>query len=175
MATEETLAQQIEYNADAIDVLFDTVGRSNTCIVADVPRAAFTIRQRVFEECSKVVVVTDLSLSGLRDTMRLMTGIEETAPGKPIYVVVNRIGGKSQAMTPGDFQKALDHKVNFTIPEDSKSFTLAANNGKPVVQISANNPASKAFRKIAEGLADMASDSPGGSQKTGWRRFFKKK
>jgi len=175
MATEETLAQQIEYNADAIDVLFDTVGRSNTCIVADVPRTAFTVRQRVFEECSKIVVVTDLSLSGLRDSMRLMTGIEETAPGKPIFVAVNRTGGKFPAMSIKDFQRALGHKVNFTIPDDPKSFNLAANNGKPVAQISANNQVTKAIRKIAEGLADLAGDNSDGPPTVGWRRFFKKK
>jgi pilus assembly protein CpaE len=176
MATEETLAQQIEYNADAIDILFDTVGRANTCIVADVPRAAFTVRQRVFEECSKIVVVTDLTLSGLRDTMRLMTGIEETAPSKPTFVVVNRTGGKFQAMTTKDFQKALGHKVNFTIPDDPKTLNLAANNGKPVVQMHANNQVSKAIRKVAEGLAEMAGENAdGSSSKGGWRRFFNRK
>ncbi len=175
MATEETLAQQIDYNADAVDILFDTVGRSNTCIVADVPRSAFTVRQRVIEECSKVIVVTDLSLSGLRDTMRLMTGIEETAPNKPTFVIVNRTGGKNQAMSVSDFQKALGHKVNFTIPDDPKSFILAANNGKPVVQINANNNIAKAFRKITEALADMAGENTGGSSNGGWRRFFKRK
>ncbi len=175
MATEETLAQQIEYNADAIDILFDTVGRTNTCIVADVPRSAFTVRQRVFEECSKILLVTDLTLSGLRDTMRLMAGIEETAPGKPTFVVVNRTGGKFQAMTTGDFQKALGHKVNFTIPDDPKSFNLAANNGKPVVQINSRSQVSKAIRKIAEGVSDLVDGNADGSSKTGWRRFFKRK
>ncbi len=175
MATEETLAHQIEYNPDAIDILFDTVGRSNTCIVADVPRSAYTVRQRVFEDCSKILVVTDLTLSGLRDTMRLITGIEEVAPGRLVYIVANRTGGKYQAMTTKDFQKALGHKVNFVVPDDPKTFNLAANNGKPIAQIQTKNPVSKAIRKIAEEMTEIAAEDVGSAPKTGWRRFFKRK
>ena len=176
MATEETLAQQIAYNPDAIDVLFETVGRSNACIVADVPRSAFAVRQRVFEVCSKVIVVTDLTLSGLRDTMRLLTGIEEVATGKPVIIVANRTGGKFQAMSAKEFQKALGHKVNFVIPDDPKTFNLAANNGKPVAQLYGKCPVSKVVRKIAETVVDAPADKQKEvGPKAGWRRFLKRK
>lgn len=176
MATEETLAQQIAYNPDAIDVLFETVGRSNTCIVADVPRSAFSVRQRVFEVCSKIIVVTDLTLSGLRDTMRLLTGIEEVAAGRPVFVVANRIGGKFQAMNAKEFQKALGHKVDFVIPDDPKTFNLAANNGKPVVQLFGKCPVSKVVRKIAGSVVDAPADKQKeAGSKAKWRRFLSRK
>ena len=175
MATEETLAQQIAFNPEAIDVLFETVGRNNPYIVVDVPRTNFAVRQRVFEASTKIVVVTDLTLSGLRDTMRLMTGIEEVAPGKPAFVVANRTGDKQQAMTTGEFQKALGHKVDFAIPADPKPFKVAANNGKPVVQTHSKSQVSRAMRKIAEALQEAPAEAAEKSPRIDWRRLFKRK
>ena len=174
MATEETLAQQIAFNPDAIDILFDTVGRNNDCIVIDVPRNSFGVRQRVFEGCSKILVVTDLTLAGLRDSMRLLTGIEEAKPGTEVVVIANRVGSGRQAMSAKDFQKALGHKVDFTIPDDQKAFIQAANNGKPVVQMAGRSAASKALRRIADKQAEATGKPADKKSKGSWRRFFKK-
>jgi pilus assembly protein CpaE len=175
MATEETLAQQIAFNPDAIDILFEAVGRTNTCIVADVPRTSFAVRQRVFEDCTKIIVVTDLSLSGLRDCMRLLTGIEEVAADRPVFVVANRAGGKHDAMSAKEFQKALGHKVDFVVPDDPKAFVAAANNGKPVVQTHGKTPVSKMIRKIAEAVADMPAEKTNTGPRLNLKKLFKRK
>ncbi len=174
MATEETLAQEIAFNPDAIDVLLEAVGRASDQIIIDMPRSAFAVRQRVFEAASKIVLVTELSLPGLRDSMRLLTGIEEVSVGKPVTVVANRTGGAQQAMQPRDFQKALGHKIDFVIPEDRKSFIEAANNGKPLVSSNQRSAATKALRKVAEKLVDgQSGDEQGAKKKKSWR-FGKK-
>lgn len=174
MATEETLAQQIAFNPEAIDVLFETLGRSNDVIVIDVPRTSFAVRGRVFEACSRIVLVTELTLPGLRDSMRLLTGVEEVALGTPVTVIANRASGGPQAMSLKDFQKALGHKVDFVIPEDRKAFNRAANNGKPLVQANAKSAASKALRRIAGKLSEGVT-APQKEQKKGtFGRFFKK-
>lgn len=174
MATEETLAQQIHYNPEAVDVLFDTVGRNNSSIVIDVPRSSFGVRHRVFEVCSTILVVTDLTLAGLRDSMRLLTGIEEAKPGVEAIVIANRIGSGRQAMSAKDFQKALGHKVNFTIPDDPKAFIQAANAGKPLVQIAGRSAASKAIRRIADRLSAAMEVPAEKKPKVSLSRLFKK-
>lgn len=176
MATEETLAQQIAFNPEAVDILLESLGRTNQCLVVDLPRSAFAVRQRVFEACSTIVLVTELSLPGLRDSMRLLTGIEEAARGTRVIVVANQMGGAHQAMSPKDFQKALGHKIDFVIPEDRKAFTQAANNGKPVAQSSHNSPVSKTLRRIAEKLSEgqPAANAPKQQKKGSWRRLFNK-
>jgi len=170
MATEETLAQEIAFNPDAIDVLLEAVGRASDQIIIDMPRSAFAVRQRVFEAASKIVLVTELSLPGLRDSMRLLTGIEEVSIGKPVTVIANRTGGAQQAMQPRDFQKALGHKIDFVIPEDRKSFIEAANNGKPLVSSNQRSAATKALRKVAETLVGGQSDGEqSAKKKMSWR------
>jgi pilus assembly protein CpaE len=168
MATEETLAQEIAFNPGAIDVLLEAVGRASEHIVIDMPRSAFAVRQRVFEAASRIVLVTELSLPGLRDSMRLLTGIEEASVGKPVTVIANRAGGTQQAMPPRDFQKALGHKIDFIIPEDRKAFIEAANSGKPLVQANQRSAASKMLRKVAEHLVGGQSGEKPKAKKSLW-------
>lgn len=177
MATEETLAHEIAYNPDAIDVLFEALGRTNDCIVVDLPRSAFAVRQRVFEAATSIVLVTELSLSGLRDSLRILAGIEDVALGKTVTVVANRTGGSHQAMQAGDFQKALGHKVDLQIAEEPKPFHKAANNGKPLVQSDKNARASKVLRRMAGKLltADPGDGEAKKKSKGSWRWVFKKK
>ncbi len=189
MATEETLSADIHFNPDAIDLLFDTLGRSHEYIVVDLPRSALAVRRRIFESATNVLLVTELSLPGLRDAMRILSSVEEAAKGTAVSVIANRAGGAQQAMSPRDFQKALGHKVDFLIPLDEKAFKQAANNGKPVVQGNSRSKASKALRGIADKLGvvekDKAKDrakskakgkAPAAAEqeKKSWSRIFKK-
>jgi len=168
MATEETLAQEIAFNPGAIDVLLEAVGRTSDQIIIDMPRSAFAVRQRVFEAASRIVLVTELSLPGLRDCMRLLTGIEEISVGKPVTVIANRTGGAQQAMQPKDFEKALGHKIDFLVPEDRKAFIEAANNGKPLAQSNQRSTATKALRKIAGAVTGGQSEETQKGKKKFW-------
>jgi pilus assembly protein CpaE len=141
------------------------------------------VRQRIFETATDILLVTELTLPGLRDAMRILSTIEEVAAGQPVIVIANRTGSLQQAMSPKDFQKALGHKVSFLIPQDEKVFKQAANNGKPVVQIDARSKASKTMQSIAAKLTGekqpAKSMRDGGEQKdpkkkSSWSQMFKK-
>jgi pilus assembly protein CpaE len=183
MATEETLSTDIHFKPEAIDLLFDTLGRTNEYIVVDLPRSALALRQRIFETATDILLITELTLPGLRDAMRILSSIEETAAGKPVIVIANRAGSPQQAMSPKDFQRALRHKVEFLIPQDEKAFKLAANNGKPIVQIDARSKASKTMQSIVAKLTgekksaktkDNRSKENKSEKKSSWSRMFKK-
>ncbi len=173
MATEETLSQDIHFNPDAVDLLFDALGRNNSNIIVDLPRSAFAVRQRVFEDATRILLVTELNLPCLRDAMRIMTTIEEVSLGTPITVIANRTGGARQAMQPKDFQKALGHSIDFMIPEDEKAFQKAANEGKPLVQNDTRSKATKALHNISRVISSgpQAADE---KTKKSWTRFFKR-
>ncbi len=173
MAAEETLSTDAVINPDAVDVLFDTLGRTNRCIIVDLPRPAVALRQRVLQTVDQIVVVTETTLSGLRDTLRILTSIEEAASGTPVYLIANRAGGGHQAMATGDFQKALGRKIDLVIPDDPKAFNTAANAGKPLMQCVANSKAAKAIKAGSKNLIVESSDK---NQETkSWRNLFKRK
>lgn len=149
MATEENLTAEAQFNPNAVDALFEALGRTNDAIVVDVPRAAYAVRRRVFEAATEIILVTELNLSGLRDALRLLQGIQEVAPQTPVRVVVNRTAGPKQAMQVKDFQKALEHRIDVQLPDEPKVFNAAANSGKPLAQSHARARVCKALRKMA--------------------------
>ncbi len=148
MATEENLAGEIAFNSESIGMLFDALGQTNDCVVVDLPRPSFGLRHQTLRAATHVVLVTELGLSGLRDTIRLLGNVEEAAPKAKIFVVANRGGGDQQAMRLPDFQKALGRKVDLLVPDEAKAFNEAANTGKPVVHFAGRSKAAKAIQKI---------------------------
>lgn len=183
MATEETLSDDVHFKPEAIDLLFDTLGRTNEYIIVDLPRSALALRQRIFETATDIILITELTLPGLRDAMRILSNIEETASGKSVIVVANRAGSMQQAMSPKDFQKALTHKVEFLIPQDEKAFKQAANNGKPLVQVDSRGKPAKTMQNIVAKLTGekkpiriqgTGAEEGEPKKKSSWGKMFKK-
>jgi pilus assembly protein CpaE len=169
MATEENLAHGHSFSPNAVEILFETLAHENGCIVIDLPRALYSVRDQVLNQATRVVLVTELSLPALRDSIRLLGIIEEAAPKTPITVVANRCKGGQQAMGEGEFQKALGRKVDLMITDESKAFNDAANTGKPVVNHAGRSKAAKSLRSIADIVVSDSSDSqskPEGSSKS---------
>ena len=175
MATEETLADDIHFNPNAIDVLFETLGRSCDTIVIDVPRPSFTVRQKVMEASTRIILVTETTLSGLRDSIRLLASVEEIAPDTPVTVIANRTGGPAQAMPIGEFQKALGRKIDHHIPDESKLLNKAANSGKPLVQQDKRGKVAKEIQKLAKEVGGGSSEDQKKKSKGGFARLFKGK
>lgn len=162
MATEENLAHGHSFSPNAVEILFDTLAHENGCIVIDLPRALYSVRDQVLNQATRVILVTELSLPALRDSIRLLGIIEEAAPKTPITVIANRCKGGQQAMSEGEFQKALGRKIDLMITDESKAFNDAANTGKPVVNHAGRSKAAKSLRSIAD---TMVSDSPDSQSK----------
>lgn len=183
MATEETLSSEVHFKPEAIDLLFDTLGRTNEYIIVDLPRSALAVRQRIFESVTDILLITELTLPGLRDAMRIISNIEEAVAGKAVTVIANRTGAPQQAMSPRDFQKALGHKVEFLIPQDEKAFKQAANNGKPLTQFDARGKPAKAMNSIVSKLTgekkstknkNVGAPEGKSGKKSSWSQMFKK-
>ena len=174
MATEETLSSDVHFKPEAVDLLFDTLGRANECIVVDLPRSQLAVRNRIFETATDILLVTELSLPGLRDAMRILSSIQDAATGVPVTVIANRSGGGQQAMPSKDFQKALGHKIDFMIPLEEKAFQQAANNGRPLVQSDPRGKASKVVQAIAAKLLKEKQPKSDKKEKKSWSSMFKK-
>jgi len=163
MATEENLSHGHSVSPNAVEILFETLAHENGCIVIDLPRALYSVREQVLNQATRVILVTELSLPALRDSIRLLGIIEEAAPKAPITVIANRCKGGQQAMGQNEFQKALGRKVDLMIADEAKAFNDAANTGKPVVNHAGRSKAAKSIRQIAD-IVD--GDSPKAEVKT---------
>ncbi|MEM7172444.1 MAG: AAA family ATPase [Pseudomonadota bacterium] len=175
MATEETLNDDIHFNPSAVDILFDTLARTVDTIVVDVPRSNYSVRQRALEAATHIVLITELSLPSLRDSIRILSSIDDVAAGTPVIVVANRTGGAHQAMPASEFQKALGRKVDFQVPEEAKALNKAANIGKPLVQSDKRCKASKIIQSVGKQVGgDQGGKKKAKTGKPGLRGLLKR-
>ena len=53
MATEENLAHGHSFSPNAVEILFETLAQENGCIVVDLPRALYSVREQVLREATR--------------------------------------------------------------------------------------------------------------------------
>jgi pilus assembly protein CpaE len=174
LAAEEAVDDEVSYNTTAVSMLLDELRRQSACVVVDVPRNAAAARAVVLSVATDVVVVTDLTLAGLRDAIRLTTMIQQVAPTARITFMANRDGGKESTVSKAEFEKALGRPIQFVIPEDAKAHQAAANAGKPVVAAATGSKVSTVLKSAASALG-VSADSSKKEQKKSFWSFSKKK
>jgi pilus assembly protein CpaE len=163
MAAEEAVDDDVHYNTTSVSMLLDELRRQAHSVIIDLPRSAAAARGVVLSVATEILVVTDLTLAGLRDAIRLHTMIQQVAPSARVLFVANRDGGREGTVSKSEFEKALGRSIDFVLPEDAKANQAAANAGKPVVAAAANSKVSSVLKTIASGI--NASAAGGKKQK----------
>lgn len=149
---EEPIDEPVPLRSDAINFLMTELQQSFEMIVVDLPRNVLTSDPGLLAVAHTVAVVTDLSLAGLRDAVRIRAIVRKAAPEAKLQFIVNRAGLHRRAeMTQADFERNLEDKVAFVVPEDPKAAANAAG-GKPIAEASKGGKASSALHLVADGL-----------------------
>jgi pilus assembly protein CpaE len=135
-----------------------SVHRRFRWVVADVPRGDPVIQRQVMEASTDVVLVTDLSLPGVRDAMRLQQLAHDVAPSARLHLVTGGVlDPRRSAVKVADLERTMKRKVDCQLPADVPSALAAVNFGKPLPEAAPNSPIVKALRPLVAEL-----DEPGG-------------
>jgi len=170
LAAEEAVDDEVHYNTSAVSLLLDELKKTSGAVIVDLPRNAPGARAVVLAAASEIIIVTDLTLAGLRDAIRLHTMVQQVAPSARVIFVANRDGGREGTVSKAEFEKALGKPIEFTLPEDAKANQAAANAGKPVAAAAASSKVTGALKQIAKSIT-AADGSKGKSQKKSfWSR-----
>lgn len=167
MAAEETVDNEVSYDPSAIDLLIDELSRQSDCVFVDVPRAFGAARARVFANASDIVVVTDLTLAGLRDAIRLQGQAQMLAPQSRLIFVANQILGHDGVPRP-EFERALGRKLDFVLPSDAKAAAAAANSGKPIAAVAPGSKMLGPLKAIVRTVCTPAENSEKKSKRRLW-------
>jgi pilus assembly protein CpaE len=171
LAAEEAVDDEVHYNTSAVSLLLDELKKTTTAVIVDLPRNAPGARAVVLAAATEIIIVTDLTLAGLRDAIRLHTMVQQVAPSARVLFVANRDGGREGTVSKAEFEKALGKSIEFILPEDAKANQTAANAGKPVTAAAANSKVSGALKQIAKSITAADGSSKGKSQKKSfWSR-----
>lgn len=168
MAAEEAVESELHYDPAAIDLLIDELAREADCVIVDVPRGYAAARARVLANATEVVIVTDLSLAGLRDAIRLQGQAQMLAPLARLIFVANHVVGRDGGVPKPEFERALGHKLDFVVPADPKAAANAANSGKPIAAVAPSSKAIAPLKAIVAGFCD----GPGANSNKAKRRLW---
>lgn len=182
LSAEEGIDDFIMIDGSAVTTLMKEMRPDYDYVLVDLPKHMIPSHKRLLAAAHEVVLVTELSLVGIRDTLRIRTLFKSLGCPARVTVVATRINPQRPSQVDvATFEKGSQSKVNFSIPDDHKTVTAASNSGKSFVSTAPSTPISKAVKEVVlylvgdeqkkhspkKGLFGIfgAADKKGGSEK----------
>lgn len=125
-------------------------------VLLDLPHTWSEWLASVIKEADHNLLVAQLWLKSATHSARLLDALQgmRVSPNKT-SIVINRSGSKfKEAITPADFALACKKKVNYYISNDSKTITVAENQGKTAIE-AGSSILNRQFMEIAKGMTSL--------------------
>jgi pilus assembly protein CpaE len=153
LASEAAVGETLMIDAGAIDVLLYELRRKFTWIVIDLPRWVTPTQRLVLAAASRVVIVCERSLAGLRDTIRLQTLLREHAPQAQVLMVDAGASAERATVGKSEFEKAVGKSLDVTLSHDAKSAAAATNAGQPLPLAAPRSPIVRELEQLITAIA----------------------
>lgn len=170
MACESDLSQSIAFGDGALEVLLDHLGGLYDVVILDIPRGVYTEQVSDLAARGKTILVTDLSLVGMRDSLRLARFAKNNAQGMDQFVVASRCGeNKERELGIKEFEKGIETSLTVQIPFDGKLFAKAEINGESLMAVEATSKPMDAIKELA--LIVLPDQMQEAEKQPFWRKF----
>ena len=167
LGAEEPLDAPLSYGPAALELVLEELRESFDHVIVDMPRSAAPNQRHVLDLADDVIIVSDLTLTGLRDAMRLKEFVATAAPGAKVTMVGNRAGNKRAGeLSQAEFERGLEGSLDFVVPDDVKAMSKAAASGKPLSVASADGKTARQLINLAKHLAKIEAAEPA------WKRIW---
>ena len=166
LGAERSIGEVGKIDDKAAEILLGQLKSKFSYIIVDISQVQeYEYYVLKHAEC---IVVTELSIPGLRDTMRVYDLIKEGLHNPHITIVANKTGVNKRFETPlKDFEHGLGKKIDITIPFETEAYGYFEN-GKTMVTAHKDAKFSKAVISLAEKfLPDAATTDPDAPPKKG--------
>jgi pilus assembly protein CpaE len=153
MGAEEASTNGFQARPHAASDFLRSVHRRFRWIVADVPRGDPVLQRQVIEASTDILLVTDLSLPGVRDAMRLQQLVHDVAPSARLFLATSGVADhRRSAVKAADIERTLKRKIDCQIPADPAGVLAAVNFGKPLSEAAPGSGVLKALRPLVGAL-----------------------
>lgn len=117
ISAEESLQEAMHISEYAADALIKELCDKFDIVVLDIPRHLNQFSKQALKKADHVLLVAELTLQSLRDTLRLNDVMHDQLKIKPPQVVINRFGlAPKQEMGVADFEKGTNMKIVQRVP-----------------------------------------------------------
>ena len=168
LGSEEPIEDNVNFDAEALDILLRELRHNFDVVILDLPRALASTMQPVLSDAT-VIVVSDMSLVGVRDTLRIVGFAKRAAVEGKVLTVINRAGADKKAQIPkNEFEKGIEAKIDIVIPEDTKAMALANHTGKAVSVVAKRARVTGAIRELCKSA--LPTEEIEKKRRSLWRR-----
>ncbi|MCC0039582.1 MAG: AAA family ATPase [Brucellaceae bacterium] len=167
LAAPSSLDRVYDFEPDAFSQIIDTAQRSAPMIVLDVPHVWTGWTKNTLVQADEIVITATPELANLRNTKNLIDMLVKLRPNDPApRLIINQAGvPKRPEISAADFAEPLELMPLAVIPFEPQLFGNAANNGRMLGEMDAQNPIVGSIREIAHvltGRAEAKTKKPAG-------------
>lgn len=128
-------------------------------LIVDVTKSFSRLDLSVMEVSDKVLLVTQLDLSCLRNVVRIMQFLEQV-PGikEKVEIIVNRAGLEDNDISLNKALETIGRSVFWQLPNDYATMVGARNNGLPLCQFA---PKARLTRSLNDMIRRLTATEPG--------------
>jgi len=172
LGAEESMQNEVPLDSMSIETLLEKLRDSFQTVVVEVPRGHLQVVKAAMRMATHILLVTDYSVVGMRDVIRLSGLANAVAAGTKQLVIANQRSGGNTDVTAKDFEATTGLSVEVEIPSDPKGVALAMNAGAAIAVTAGRSPVVKALRKLCSGLYPAAGKAK--AKKGGFMSVFSK-
>ncbi len=134
LTAEAPIANSVPTDGIAMLHLAEELRHAFTATVIDLPRTMLASLTPLMTEVTTIVLVTELTLAGARDTIRILDWVKTHAPLARVTLVANKVPSGICEIGPGDFESATERKLDFLLPLEPRLAINAAKQGQSFAQ-----------------------------------------
>jgi pilus assembly protein CpaE len=154
LASEESLDEAFHFHPDALGPLFDALSNDFDRLMIDLPRRLDDCGRHLVANADQLVLITDMSLPGLRDTLRLIDLAKRVGTRTPPLVVASQVGAPHRGeISQREFERGLGAGIDHLISFDPKAAVAMAHEGKALPAAARTSKAAEEMLALAQRLS----------------------
>ncbi|HLJ22019.1 MAG TPA: cellulose synthase operon protein YhjQ/BcsQ [Stellaceae bacterium] len=154
LAGEESLDETMHFHPEAFGPLFELLANDFDQLVIDLPRGLDAGSRHVISNADTFVLVTDLSLAGLRDALRVMDLVKRIGSKSAPLMVASQVGAPHRGeISQREFERGLGQNLDHLISYDPKAAVTMARHGKALPAVSRSSKAAEEMLTLAQRLS----------------------
>jgi pilus assembly protein CpaE len=128
------LSKKISVDSKAFEMLIDYTKKQFNYLLVDTPRDLNDINRINMDKADSFVIMVEMSVASARNATRMLELLNREQPQKKVLIVANKIGlSAGGALAKRSFERVIDRKIDYMMPQDEKIVLAAANIGQPLI------------------------------------------
>ena len=171
MGAEKQIMEPANISNDAARQIINQLKAKFAYVIVDVSR--IQPYEHYALQNYETIITTELSIGGLRDTMRVFDLVSEQLKNKDVFIAASRVGLNKKFETPQkDFENGLGRKIDFVIPFEQQYYGFNDSGKILALENIKKSPLIEAYKEIAANFMPEAVGVKKGAKKKGGFSLF---